>query len=110
MGGGGGAGRAIATPHPLWTVGGGGGGAQPPHILCPKIILIGLLIQEVRPWRQLLPWSHFLESAPAIVNECNTIMVNQLLRYLLDEIRTNSNMFAILAGETRDVSNCMYMY
>ena len=41
-----------------------------------------------------------------IVNElCFTIMGNQLLRHLLDEIRTNSNMFAILADETRDVSN-----
>ena len=44
-----------------------------------------------------------LESAPEIVNECITIMGNQLLRHLLDEIRTNSN---ILADETRDVSNC----
>ena len=26
--------------------------------------------------------------------------------FAIDEIRTNSNMFAILADETRDVSNC----
>ena len=45
-----------------------------------------------------------------IVNECITIMGNQLLRHLLDEIRTNSNMFAVLADETRDVINCMYLY
>ena len=37
-----------------------------------------------------------LESELEIVNECITIMGNQLLRHLLDEIRTNSNMFAIL--------------
>ena len=47
-----------------------------------------------------------LESAPEIVNECIAIMGNQLLRHLLDEIRTNSNVFAILADETRDVSYC----
>ena len=35
-----------------------------------------------------------LESALEIVNECIAIMGNQLLRHLLDEIRTNSGMFA----------------
>ena len=69
--------------------------------------LVQLLQLRAEDDPQLKKWIHDNDYlSPEIVNECITIMGNQLLRHLLDEIRTNSNMFAILAAETRDVSNC----
>ena len=69
--------------------------------------LVQLLQLRAEDDPQLKKWIHDNDYlSPEIVNECITIVGNQLLRHLLDEIRTNSNMFAILADETRDVSNC----
>ena len=50
----------------------------------------------------------FLPARTLFLKQLSTLCI--LLRHLLDEIRTHSNMFAILADETRDVQAIVNNY